>query len=116
MSSSVRSAAVVFVSFVACLLALSLPASATGCTATFTCSNACSILDFECSAPYCCTFSCSAPNQQVSCTGNTTCTVGTNSVTCDGVQHTCSAQQCFQSRSGISCGSTSKTCNSHCAC
>ncbi len=115
MPPSVRSAAVVF-SFIACLLALALPASATGCTASFTCSNSCSIFDYECSAPYCCTFACSAPNQQVSCTGNTTCTVGTNSVTCDGVQHTCSAKQCSTYTNGIQCGSTIKTCNSHCAC
>jgi hypothetical protein len=42
--------------------------------------------------------------------------VGTNSVTCDGVQRTCASQQCFQSQTSITCGSTTKTCNSHCAC
>jgi hypothetical protein len=87
------------------------------CTATQNCNNACSILSFECPAPYCCVFSCSAQSQVVSCTGASTCTVGTNSVTCDGHQTTCqSTPQCSSSTYSITCGKTTRTCTHSCAC
>jgi hypothetical protein len=115
MNASLRSAVIAF-SFIACLLALALPASATGCTANLTCSNSCSIFGYECPAPSCCILSCTAPSQQLSCSGTTSCSLGTNTITCDGVQHSCASQQCFNNGDFIQCGSTIKRCNSNCAC
>jgi hypothetical protein len=92
-----------------------LPVSA-GCSANLTCSNSCSIIDFMCPSPYCCDFSCFAPNQNLSCTGSTDCHVGTNSVTCDGNTYTCATNQCFTGPTSITCGSTTKTCSHSCFC
>jgi hypothetical protein len=115
MKASLRPTVIAF-SFIACLLALALPASA-GCTASLTCSNSCSIFSYECPPPSCCMLSCSAPAQQLSCSGTTTCSVGTNSITCDGVQKSCAAQQCFNNGDFIQCGSTIRRCSDqHCIC
>lgn len=95
--------------------ALAFPAAASaGCTANFTCSNAC-FLEKTCTSPYPpCELFCSANNQVVSCSGNTTCSVGTNSVTCDGVTKTCSANQCTSSTYSIRCGGTTRNCTYNC--
>jgi len=114
MKASLRPTVIAF-SFIACLLAVALPASA-GCTASLTCSNSCSIIGYECPAPSCCIFSCVAPSQQISCSGTTSCTVGSNYVNCDGGQYNCASQQCFENGDFIQCGSTIKRCNDpHCA-
>lgn len=96
--------------------ALALPTAASaGCTASFTCSNACSIESYFCPRPYPpCELSCFASNQVVSCTGNSVCSVGTNSVTCDGVTKTCSSNWCTQSTYSVRCGNTTRSCTYNC--
>lgn len=94
---------------------LAFPAAASAeCTANFTCSNAC-FLEKTCTSPYPpCELFCSANNQVVSCTGSSVCSVGANSVTCDGVTKTCSANQCVSSTYSIRCGGTTRNCTYNC--
>ena len=96
------------------VIAALLPAPAVaGCTASQSCNNACS-LEFTCS-PRPCELFCSAPSQTVSCTGATSCTVGTSSVTCDGVTKSCpTTSQCRQFSNSIVCGSTTRQCTPNC--
>lgn len=98
----------------AVVIAAVLPApAAAGCTASVSCNNACS-LDFTCS-PRPCELFCSASSQTESCTGATTCTVGTKAVTCDGVTTSCpTTSQCHQFSNSISCGSVTKQCTPNC--
>jgi hypothetical protein len=93
------------------LAVLASPASA-GCTASINCNNACSISLF-CPAPYTgCEVACAAPTQFRSCSGNTSCTVGTGSVTCDGTTFACPTQpQCTRQRTAVSCGLVTKLCS-----
>lgn len=99
---------IVALALVAVVLLAPQGASA-GCTASFTCSNACSA-HTEC--PSGLFLSCSAPNEVVTCSGNTTCTVGTNSVTCDGTVKTCQtkASRCRTASDSVLCGTTFKAC------
>jgi hypothetical protein len=98
----------------AVVLAAFLPApAAAGCTASVSCANACS-LDFTCS-PRPCELFCSAPSQTKTCSGATTCTVGTKAVTCDGVTTSCpSTSQCHQGSTSITCGSVTRNCTPNC--
>src|SRR4051812_20141721 len=91
---------------------LPAPASA-GCTASLNCNNACSE-ELICS-PRPCELFCSAPSQTASCTGAATCTVGTGSVTCDGVTKSCpTTSQCRKGGAFIQCGSTFRQCTPNC--
>jgi len=80
------------------------------CTASFTCSNACHE-SLECN-PSGVVISCSAPNKTVSCSGSTSCTVGTNAVTCDGTTTVCqtAASRCAIDSVSIRCDATFKAC------
>lgn len=100
---------IIVLALVAVVLLAPRGASA-GCTASFTCSNACSA---QTRCPNNGIFlSCSAPNEVVTCSGNTTCTVGTNSVTCDGTVKTCEtkASRCRTASDSVLCGTTFKAC------
>ena len=97
-------------------IAALLPASAiAGCTASVSCNNACSE-DIVCRRPYPpCELTCGAYSQTVSCTGASTCSVGTTSVTCDGVTQSCpTASQCSAGTTWVSCGSFYRQCTSNC--
>ena len=92
---------------------LPAPAAADGCTASVNCNNACS-LDFICS-PRPCELFCSASSQTKTCSGTMSCTVGTGSVTCDGVTTSCpTTSQCHQGSTSITCGSVTRVCTSNC--
>ncbi|HEX4964359.1 MAG TPA: hypothetical protein VF173_26315 [Thermoanaerobaculia bacterium] len=95
-------------------VAVLLPAPATaGCTASVNCNNACS-LDFTCS-PRPCELFCSASSQTVSCTGNSVCSVGATSVTCDSVVKSCpTTSQCHQTSNSVTCGTTTRMCTPNC--
>ena len=97
-------------------LVASATASAQSCTASLNCNNACSIIDYICSSPYPpCDLSCFAGSQTVSCSGTTSCTVQTSSVTCDNVTKSCpTTSQCFVGGSFIQCGSTRRNCTFNC--
>ena len=79
------------------------------CTATLTCSNACSEF-LEC--PSGVALTCSVPNQTISCSGTTSCTVGTTSVTCDSTTVSCQtvSSRCAKDSVSIRCGTTFKSC------
>ncbi|HTG32894.1 MAG TPA: hypothetical protein VLB76_08160 [Thermoanaerobaculia bacterium] len=103
-----------------CTVALFLGLSSTAahaqqCTASVNCHNSC-FLNYECPRPYPpCTLVCSASSQVVSCTGVSSCTTTTTSVTCDGVTKSCpTTSQCHQSLYSISCGSTTRQCTYNC--
>ncbi len=98
----------------AVMLAAVLPApAAAGCTASVNCNNACS-LDFTCS-PRPCELFCSAASQVKTCSGTTTCSVGTSSVTCDNVTTSCpTTSQCHQFSNSITCGSVTRNCTPNC--
>jgi hypothetical protein len=111
-----RKAFVVALCTLALALGLSTAASAAGCTATASCNDACS-LSFTCPSPYPpCELSCTAFSRSVSCTGTTTCNVGTGAVTCDGVTTSCpGTSQCYWSGFySITCGSRTRTCTYNC--
>jgi hypothetical protein len=95
--------------------ALPSPAVANGCTASLSCNNSCSE-DVTCSPPYPpCELVCFAPSQTVSCSGASTCSVGTSSVTCDGVTKSCpTASQCHAGTTSVSCGSITRVCTHNC--
>lgn len=95
--------------------ALALPTAASaGCTASLPCNNGCSLYKM-CTSPYPpCELFCTASSQTVSCTGNSVCSVGTNSVTCDGVTTTCSTNRCIESTYSIKCGNTTRNCTYNC--
>jgi hypothetical protein len=98
-------------------LALLLPSAATAqtCSATQTCNDAC-WLEMTCSKPYPpCELFCSASSRSVSCSGASSCSVGTNSVTCDGVTKTCpTTSQCVQGGTYVRCGSFTRQCTYNC--
>lgn len=98
-------------------LALILPAAASAqtCSATQTCNDACSLW-MTCPRPYPpCELFCSASSRSVSCSGTSSCSVGSNSVTCDGVTKTCpTTSQCVQSTYSIRCGSYTRQCTYNC--
>lgn len=79
------------------------------CNVSFTCSNACSA-HTECSSGV--VLNCLAPNEVIACSGNNTCSVGTNSVTCDGQTQNCQtiASRCRSTATSVLCGNTLKTC------
>jgi hypothetical protein len=95
----------------ALLMALGSPFAAhAGCTASLNCGNGCFASVEECPPPYRpYSFSCSAPSQQLQCTGNSSCNVGSNYVECDSSRQTCSTQ-CFQGSTFADCGSTHLSC------
>lgn len=96
--------ACVFLVFVA-----ATPASA-GCNASLNCNNGCS-MSFVC-PDWSWLLSCSSPNQIRSCSGNTSCLVGSNYVQCDGVRTYCSAApQCSRTMVSVTCGSTTASCS-----
>jgi hypothetical protein len=100
---------------VALAFVFSSPAVA-GCTASVSCNNACS-MSYTCQRPYPpCELYCEAYSTSVSCSGNTTCTVGSSSVTCDGSTVSCPGQsQCYWSGPyTIQCGPYSASCSYHC--
>ncbi|HYG63925.1 MAG TPA: hypothetical protein VEL74_15210 [Thermoanaerobaculia bacterium] len=89
--------------FATALLALltAVPASA-ACTATLNCNNACSV-SVVCRNG--CEIGCAANGTTASCTGATSCTVGTSSVTCDGTTVSCpSTPRCSSTRTSVYCG------------
>ena len=97
-----------------CVLTVGLPALASaGCTASLNCGGACN-LGLECpSPPYNQPWwiSCFAPDQVVQCSGNNTCTVGSNFVECDGVKTYCwGSSWCYQGTNYLRCGTTQKSC------
>ncbi len=96
-------------------LVLPSPTSAQTCTATQSCNDACS-LDYFCPSPYPpCELMCFAPSRSVSCSGASSCSVGSNSVTCDGVTTTCpSTSQCIQGWNYVQCRSTIRRCTNNC--
>jgi hypothetical protein len=79
------------------------------CTVSFTCSNACSA-HTECSTGI--VLNCLAPNEVITCSGNTTCTIGSNSVTCDGQTQACQPKttRCRSTSDSVLCGNTFKAC------
>jgi hypothetical protein len=96
------------------MLLLPSPAMATGCTATLTCNNACSVR-VNCPPAGDCFRSCSAPASTLTCNGSTSCSVGTSSVTCDGVAHSCpTTSQCTKGSNFVQCGSITSTCPARC--
>jgi hypothetical protein len=96
------------------LLVLSSPASA-GCTASLSCNNSCRLF-YTCPSPYPpCDLVCIAPSQTISCTGTSVCSVGSSSVTCDGVTTSCpTASQCVQGLYFIKCGAITRQCTYNC--
>jgi hypothetical protein len=91
-------------------LAAAAPAAA-GCTATLNCNNSCSIFGYQCPAPSSCVLSCFAPPQMLNCSGNSTCSVGAGSITCDGVQQSCTTgSRCFAHGLEATCGTVTKVC------
>jgi hypothetical protein len=100
----------------AVVLAAVLPApAAAGCTASVSCNNACSE-DIVCHRPYPpCELTCGANSQTASCTGASTCSVGTAAVTCDGVTTSCpTTSQCSAGTTWVACGSFYRQCTYNC--
>ena len=95
----------------AALLSLAATPSSAGCTATQNCYGSC-FQQISClRVP--CTLTCSFSAVSVSCTGNTTCNVGTNSVQCDNqAPVVCPATPvCSNDGDSIQCGSIVKRCS-----
>ncbi|HTQ80723.1 MAG TPA: hypothetical protein VMM92_12050 [Thermoanaerobaculia bacterium] len=92
------------------IVALVAPQGAmASCTATLTCHNGCSE-HLTCPRTGL-VISCSAPNQVINCSGSSSCTVGTSSITCDGATTNCStATRCFIDPDSVLCDSTFKAC------
>jgi hypothetical protein len=91
------------------------PAQA-GCTAQLTCQPACN-LDVFCPRQYqlCREVSCSWPGTVINCSGNTTCTVGSGSVTCDGTVVHCPPLFICKATSGyVQCGNEFQSCADPC--
>jgi hypothetical protein len=110
-----RNGFVVALCTVALFLGLSAGASAQTCNASVSCNDACDIF-YTCPRPYPpCELYCSASSRTVSCSGMSTCSVGSNSVTCDGVTKTCpTTSQCTTSLYSIRCGSWTRNCTYNC--
>jgi hypothetical protein len=99
---------------IACLVVLAVAlvaprGASAGCTASFTCSNACH-QTLRC--PTGVFINCSASNEVVTCSGTTSCTVGTNSVQCDSVTRTCQTptSYCRKASDSLLCGNTFVAC------
>ncbi|HEY8021996.1 MAG TPA: hypothetical protein VIH93_12905 [Thermoanaerobaculia bacterium] len=91
-------------------LAAAAPAAA-GCTATLNCNNSCFIFSYACPAPSSCILSCFAASQTLNCSGNSVCSVGASSVTCDGVQQSCATgPRCSAQGFEAHCGTVTKVC------
>lgn len=86
------------------------PAAQASCTVSLVCTNGCSE-HLECGISGL-VISCSAPAQTVSCSGATSCSTGTNSVTCDGTATLCKtvASRCAKDAVSIRCDATFKQC------
>ncbi len=98
-----------------CGMLLPSPAMATGCTATLTCNDACSVRVSCPPAGSDCFRACSAPASTLTCNGSTSCSVGTSSVTCDGVAHSCStANRCIKGTNFVQCSNTPSVCPARC--
>ncbi|HEV8578863.1 MAG TPA: hypothetical protein VGX68_07225 [Thermoanaerobaculia bacterium] len=97
------------------VMGLASAASAQQCTASLNCNNGC-WLEKICTSPYPpCELFCSAPSQTISCTGTSTCSVGSGSVTCDGVTTSCpTGSRCFEGLYYIRCGSITRQCTYNC--
>ncbi|HEV2853749.1 MAG TPA: hypothetical protein VHC97_13180 [Thermoanaerobaculia bacterium] len=97
------------------VLGLASAAGAQQCTATVNCNNACSV-SLVCPYPYPpCEIGCSSPSQTLTCTGASTCSVGTKSVTCDGVTKSCPTTiQCTKGGAWVKCGTTYRQCPNTC--
>jgi hypothetical protein len=95
----------------AALLSLAATPSSAGCSATHNCYGSCFQQTFCAREP--CTLTCSYSALAVSCTGNTTCNVGTNSVQCDNqAPVVCPATPvCSNDGNSIQCGITVQTCS-----
>jgi hypothetical protein len=89
-----------------------VPAMAAGCTATLNCNNLCT------ASRVCwngCEIGCTFFNTTASCSGTTSCTVGTSSVTCDGNTVSCpTGPQCSSTNSSVRCGTLVRYCPSTC--
>ena len=94
-----------------CVLSLGLPAMASaGCTASLNCANGC-FLGKECPAPYQPWWiSCGTGDQVLSCSGQTSCLVGSNYIECDGRRWTCSSFWCIEGSDYVKCGNSSMSC------
>jgi len=97
------------------VLGLSSAAQAQQCTASVNCNNTCSI-SLVCPYPYPpCEIGCTFWSQTLSCTGASTCSVGTKSVTCDGVTKSCpTTTQCTKGGAWVKCGTTYRQCPNTC--
>ena len=107
-----RPSSVSFVLAVCLLLALAAAApAAAGCTAPLNCTNSCSILGYACPAPSSCHLTCFAISENLNCSGNSVCTVGASSITCDGVQKSCTTgSRCSAGGFEAHCGTVTKVC------
>ena len=95
---------------------LAVPAASQQCTATVNCNNACEKSSI-CPRPYPpCELYCFAPSQTLTCSGNSNCSVSSNSITCDGVTQTCpTTSQCKGGGAWVQCGSFFQECTMRCA-
>ena len=94
---------VVFAAILAFGVLVIIPSAADGaCNAWLSCPSSCSI---ELICPNQCSIYCfNIPTPpSVSCSGNSSCSVGEDSVTCDGTSHYCAPYICTQGETWVQC-------------
>lgn len=108
----IRKSLFVFLLAIIILVALEPVPAVAGCTASLNCNNFCT------QSLVCwngCEIGCTFPSSTVSCSGATSCTVGTSSVTCDGTTVSCPVgPQCSSRPASVRCGSLTRYCPSSC--